>query len=416
MALRDLPCSLAIVFIVMFLGCSARAAPPAVIGCPDSYDPVPALQPLTSGPLTLTAVYCTQLRQGAFTQSPPSLSPDGNSFFSFNSMNGLSLGGIADGSPLLKFPGRATTVFSFLGDVPFAWSEDSRSVFGVKQDTAKPAGWALSPLRAFSFSLDGSVRQLPELRSENGPLDEIYWVEDAGLAVAAFGTKGDFYRPEHEDLRPTLALVDARTGQTLQSYKMQDLPDVPANRWIAGVSSGVNERGQIVSLIALGGKWLYWRQGQNPTFVSLSKIPHPRFVIDRRGTMVLLMTNLSATGMICEFNPKCPPPTPQSGAIAELRDIATGKLIWSIHGTAKTFSDTNFPTISPDGRFALISMPPRDGHWHTTALIDMASGKVLQEVLNPWNSQCATGFSPDGKLVWISGGSRIVTYRLTSPL
>jgi hypothetical protein len=128
------------------------------------------------------------------------------------------------------------------------------------------------------------------------------------------------------------------------------------------------------------------------------------------------MKNLSATGTICELNPKCPPPTPQSGPIAELRDIETGKLIWSINGTAKTFSGTNVPAISPDGRLALISMPQREGPYATTALVDMISGKVLQEVPNPWNTECTTSFSPDGKTVWLSGGSRIVTYRLTSPL
>jgi hypothetical protein len=242
-------------------------------------------------------------------------------------------------------------------------------------------------------------------------------VDDFGLAVAAFGTKGQFYRPEHEDPRPTLALVDAQTGLTLQSYEMQDLPDVPAKRWIAGISSGVSGRGKIVTLIAFpNGKWLYWRQGQNPTSVSLPRIRNPRFVIVPQGTTVLLMKNLSATGMICEFNAKCPPPIPQSGAIAELRDIATGKLIWSINGTARRFSGTNVPAIGPDGKLALISMPQRDGPYASTALVDMISGKVLQEVPNPWNSECTTGFSPDGKLVWISGGSRIVTYRLTSPL
>jgi hypothetical protein len=48
-------------------------------------------QPFSSGPLTLSAIYCSQLRQSGFPQSPPLLSPDGKSFFSFDSMNGLSL-------------------------------------------------------------------------------------------------------------------------------------------------------------------------------------------------------------------------------------------------------------------------------------------------------------------------------------
>lgn len=91
--------------------------------------PRPALRPLGVGPLELSAIYCSQLRPSGFPQSPPALSPDGRSFFSFDNMKGLSLGAFAAGSPLLHFPGPPVVGVEFR-PAPFAWSKDSRFVFG----------------------------------------------------------------------------------------------------------------------------------------------------------------------------------------------------------------------------------------------------------------------------------------------
>ena len=315
-------------------------------------------------------------------------------------MEGLWLGGVAANSAFRHFEGRVTTS-SFQSEmVPFEWSGDSHAIFGVKQDTVKPNGWALGPLKTYLFSTDGTRRELPALTSPNGPLDEIYWVGNAGLALAAFGTKGSSYRPEHADEHPTLAFVNAQTGRVLQSIEIpNEDPDRPALHWIGAVTSRIDHSGRAYVLISfVNGKWLSWAQGDIP---QVAPIPANRgaslFALSPDARTVLLMKNLSATGLICEFS-KCPPPTPQSGAIAELRDIATGRLIWSINGTAKTFSGYNVPAISPDGLYALVSMPPRDGHWQTTALVEMKSGRVLQEVLDPWNGKCGAGFSrqPDG--------------------
>src|SRR3546814_16779549 len=59
--------------------------------------------------------------------------------------------------------------------------------------------------------------------------------------------------------------------------------------------------------------------------------------------------------------PECEERTPQSGAVADLWDVQTGRRLWSIAGTAYDFSQTYRPTISPDGRYALVSMPVGKG-------------------------------------------------------
>lgn len=95
---------------------------------------------------------------------------------------------------------------------PFARLDDSTAIIGIKRDVTVPSGFSHGPLRPYLFNLDGSQEKLPALVHPNGPLDEIYWLIGSGLALAAFGTKGNYYEPEHEDSRPTLALVDARNG------------------------------------------------------------------------------------------------------------------------------------------------------------------------------------------------------------
>jgi hypothetical protein len=118
------------------------------------------------------------------------------------------------------------------------------------------------------------------------------------------------------------------------------------------------------------------------------------------------MRGLSATGWICEHNPNCPPPEPQSGPIAELRDLTDGHLIWAITGTANQFSNDLDPAISPDGRSALISMPyDRDGR--KTALVSMADGRVVQEM----PIAGIAGFSQDGRSAWINSYNVFARYR-----
>lgn len=235
----------------------AKAAAPVVVGCHSGHDPAPALMPLGAGPLKLATVFCLGLPSSSVPVSSPVPSPNGKAFFVFDSIKGLSLGGMGDEPALQHFEGRVTALLPFSGNLPFAWSNNSRSVLGVKQDTAKPSGHALGPLRPFLFAIDGADQQLPDLINPAGPLDEIYWVGNAGMAIAAFGTRGLYYRPEHPDPRPTVALVNARTGRVIQAIEIAQVPGLEARARITAVASRIDERGRIHALITFSpDKWV----------------------------------------------------------------------------------------------------------------------------------------------------------------
>ena len=389
------------------------AAAPEAVGCSGPHDPTDAARPIGSGPLTLAKFYCLKLPSSNSSVSPPMPSPDERAFFAFDAINGLWLAGTDRQKSSHNFTGRVVGALALTREVPFTWFKTSRSVLGIRQETMNPSGFALGPLRPTVFSLDGSENALPALSHPAGPLDEIFWAGRSGLAIAAFGTKGGYYRPEHQDKAQTIAIVDATAGKVLQSVPIASIAGLPPRTRVASVAPWVDERGNVNALITFSpNKWVWWVQGQAPRSVPLGASElYTQFAISPDGRSVLVMKNLSATGVICEQNPNCPPPTPSTGAIAELREMSTGKLIWSILGTAKRFSSSDRPAISPNGRYALISMPASE-RGPTTALVSMQSGRVLQQIPDPWTSECAVGFSQDSKTAWISGGSALVTYRV----
>jgi hypothetical protein len=69
------------------------------------------------------------------------------------------------------------------------------------------------------------------------------------------------------------------------------------------------------------------------------------------------------------------------------------------------------PAISPNGRFALISMPT-SLQGETAALIEMASGKTLHKIPTSGAFHSKFGFSSDTKIAWVSGYSRLAEYRI----
>jgi len=395
------------VFLALLLAMSsvsaAKAQKVVVSGCGNgSYDPIPKLMPAKPSRLTLAGVYCLALPPGS---SPPQPSPDKSNIFVFDTIDGLSLAQATAASTVHHFYGRVTAP----RNVPFVWSADSQSVFGVRQETVKPGAFALGSIKPFLFRIDGTQKKLPELTNPAGPLDEIYWVGHAGIAIAAFGTKGRHYRPEHPDPNPTIAFVDIRAGRVLQSVAIADVPFLDAKSIILGIASDLDRRGNPYTLMAFApNAWVLWIQGQRPRLVPIGVKSGvmPRYALSPNGKSVLVMENLSATGVICEHNPKCPAQTPQHGPVAGLHELPSGKLLWTLNGIAKTGSSSDVPAVSPDGRFALIPMPAG-----TIALLSMRNGAVLHEIPKPWTGECAMGFSQDGRNVWISGRSTLVFYK-----
>ena len=397
--------------ILVMCNWSGASAAPTANGCGEHDGRMlSSAAPIGVGPLSLSKVYCLSIPPTNFSRSAPQPSSDLRNFFVFDSINGLTVVSTGPKPSTTHFQGRISGV---LGKPPFGWLNTSRAVLGVKQNTAKPSGFALGPIQPYLFPVNGPARQLPKLANAAGPLDEVYWMGGTGMAIAAFGTKGFLYKPEHYDPKPTLAFVDALNGKVLQTAAIASIPGLPTNARVGAISQSVGVKGEITALIAfLSNRWVVWKQGKAPRVLQLGTKYVHQFAISPNGLHVLMMKNLSASGMICEQDPNCPPPTPQTGAIAELRSLSTGRIIWSLKGTAKEFSGSNVPAISLDGRYALISMP-RENHRSTTALISMASGKVIQQIPHPWTSGCAVGFSRDGRKAWISGGAAAYIFDIT---
>ncbi|TBY67100.1 hypothetical protein E0H46_19425 [Rhizobium leguminosarum bv. viciae] len=388
----------------------AATAAPEQIGCyGDNWGPTLAmLEPTPAGPMTFKTLRCMPIPEGWPRMVPPALSPNGELVYAFGSWKGLWLGDVTRG-------GRAHTVNEKLpGDLftltaPFTWLDDSSSVIGVKRETTVAGSVAYSSLRPYLFRVDGSQAKLPELTHPGGALDELYWIDGSGLALAGFGMyeRDDEKEDEHKQ---TLAFVDANTGAILQAVEKANVPGLADQRSLEAVKSKIDPSGRAHVLVKWGpSKWLLWVQGQSPKIVPLPQTAQwSPFVLSSDASSVLMMGNLSATGWVCELSDRCPQPIPQSGMIAEFRDLPTGLVKWTISGTASYFSRSLHPAVSPDGRWGLISLPDEQGA--ALALISMTSGKVIQKVRQPGWGPIGLSFSADSKSAFVTGGTIVATY------
>ena len=376
----------------------------------------------SSGPLSLEMVRRVSLPRRSTGNSPPSISPDGTKFFAYNGIQGLWVNSVMSDDAANNPVGRvALEGFGHAETVPFTWSANSRSILGVRQATAVPSGFAQGPMSTVEIAVDGSVRELPGLEHRAGNLDGLLWVGNRGLALAEFGTKGSYYKPELDNAEPTLAIVDARRGRVIQSFEMP--PSVgPRNRTlITGVDARIDGNGRVFALLAATGdpngtRWFLLRQGNaiRQLAMDVGRVSPKRFAVTPDLKSVLVVHDLSATGVICEIwsQQPCPPPTPVSGTVADLRDLETGRIIWSIRGTATNFSRGIKPAVSNDGNYALIAIPPNEGGGETIALISMRDGRVLQEIDNLPTFAESVSFSEDDEMIWISGLDLLFSYRM----
>src|SRR3546814_11739454 len=79
----------------------------------------------------------------------------------------------------------------------------------------RPSGFALGPLSPIEIPNDGEPHPLPLLKDVAGGLDGMLWVGNSGVALAEFGTKGNYFRPEHDDPTATPRIVYGRRGKVL---------------------------------------------------------------------------------------------------------------------------------------------------------------------------------------------------------
>ena len=372
-------------------------------------------KPITEGPLTFNQLFSVNQPSSPFTVSAPSLSPDGSKYFSYDGIRGLWFDSVTAKEPPHHLEGRlAAPSFGYSESIPFAWASDSSAIFGARQATADPSGFALAPMSTYLISPLGQARKLPDFKDSNGRLDSILWVGGEGLALAEFDTQGDYYRPERPNNRPTVAMVNGLRGRVLQAIRLPSSgPNELAIR-TGAISAHIDNNGRLYALFVLRGRrWVEWRQGKPPRAVPLNTgdLAIKWFTVTSDSRRVLIMHNLSATGIICEHNPSCPPPKAQTGVVADLRDIKTGETIWSIEATANQFSNAIKPAISPDNCYALLLVPQTFAHDECIALISMESGKILQRLPSMGTSSAEVSFSPDGRQALVSARGMVAVYK-----
>ncbi|WP_261332215.1 hypothetical protein [Rhizobium leguminosarum] len=93
-----------------------------------------------------------------------------------------------------------------------------------------------------------------------------------------------------------------------------------------------------------------------------------------------------------------------------MRDVSTGRVKWTLSGTASIFSHSAVPAVSPDGRYGLISLP--DGQRNAIALISMDTGKVIQKFQQPGWGPTGLSFSPDSKFAIVAAGTTMATFAI----
>lgn len=153
-------------------------------------------------------------------------------YSAFTPLKGLWVGDLSQADENYTFPGRILPA-TFGESVPYEWLADSPEVVGVKR-ISRDGGFVLGALQPYLFTNTGSQSPLPALSHPSGPLDELFWIGGAGLALATFGTKGEYYRPTHEDPNPTMSIVDAKAGHILDVVETAAIRGLPSHRRFAG--------------------------------------------------------------------------------------------------------------------------------------------------------------------------------------
>lgn len=267
-------------------------------------------------------------------------------------------------------------------------------------------------------------------------MDALKWVDDKGLALVMFGTRGGYYRPEHRNAAPTLAIIDTAKGKVLASVPFDALKGV-TQPWqvgrprISGAVATVMPSGKVRAVLSFG-PWhdrgtatLVWTEGAAPRSGPESAPPvkpgigSPEgMALTPDGTRLLLFTALQPRGFrTVHCLGKCAPdPLPKSltGDLARLVDLATGATIWRLPVTVSAFWDQHAkPVVSPNGRFAVVQMPP-EGSRSMIGLLAMKSGRLITKwsAVNVGAYPQTFSFSRDGRTLWVECAGTIWRYRI----
>ncbi|ANW04305.1 PD40 domain-containing protein [Bradyrhizobium icense] len=386
------------------------------------------LTPIGDGPLQLRAVYCQIVRTTLYPSNMPMVSPDGQSIAYLENDAILRIAQLDNSDGWIDYRTKMG-VFSRFGRSgrsrpAVAWASNSKSVWAANHDAVMPSGFATSPLQPLKTVDDGSILTLPPLQHEAGPLDGLLWAGGDGLAVAQFGTRGGYYRPEHPDPNPSFAIVDAQRGlvrDTLAFSAIEALKDRAKGSPHAAITDAAATRlrdGKVRTLLNVG-RWVVWTEGQAPVTITDPYADdfysHSHIVMSPDGSRVLVARFIGPREMICERRPRPDCGTrdpPVEGVIAAMHDLEDGRLLWSIRATVSYKYEGPPPAISPDGRFALIELPP-EGDRPLIALVALEDGRIVQTIPAP-SGYFGMGFARDGQSVWTHAHGLTALYDVQS--
>jgi hypothetical protein len=280
-------------------------------------------------------------------------------------------------------------------------------LWAALQRRADSSGFAGEPVLV--SRLNGTTAQEILLIEAPGRLDRVQWIGD-GFAIVEFDSRGDSYRPERPNPTPTLAMLDARQGRVVDSIPWQRMsalrgggrPDWRANRLLGTVLDDGRMR-----VVVPGAGWVVWTQGEAPRVVP-SPYETGASALTPEGRAVLTTGMINAFGASCEHYESCPEPIPVEGVWAALQDLESGRTLWEMRGVAENFKRGEPPVVSPDGRYALMELPP-SGRWRGLGLVSVRDGTVLQQFASPESY----GFTADGLSLWLEYGV-FALYRLVS--
>lgn len=396
--------------------------------------------------ITADLLACLPFQSNSFGASEPVVSPTGAIVAQWH--NGspapLEIAGIKK-PDYAQFPNQVgfrtfTLGFPRIGRerTAFAWFEDGRRLWTVRQNVL-PSGFGVGGLVPITLGVDGKPSDLPELHHNSGPLDGLQWIGGKGLALAQFGTKGGYYRPDHADPSPTYAIVDGQKGKIRAILPLSAIPEFAGQterdvfRFSTAVATATTlPNGKVRAVLQYGplsaepGFRIVWTEGLQPLMWRdyEDNRSDSSIVLSPDGSKLLVNLVLQPNGMQvfdCDrgrnYIRECsPPPTPVTGTIAELIDLKTQKGIWQVPARATVFwSQRTNPAISPDGRFALVEMPSDDNQ-RIIGLISMADGKLLEQFAGSHTGSMPIdfGFMTDGKHAWVMCNGIFIRYRMTA--
>jgi hypothetical protein len=374
---------------------------------------VTAYQALGEGPLRLAAIYCHG-SGGAYGDEATAVSPD-LQYVAYHDEREHKLYAQRldsfDKATAYPFDLGTFVRLGLRGQPAFRWSEDSRFVWAATQEHMRPmGGWALSPMQPVRLQ-NGATTLLPAVKHKAGPLDGLLWAGD-GKALALLGVRGGYYRPEREDRDPTLAIIDAKSGATLDAMPLGSAPRAQPLVFAVTAIPG----GPVRAVI--GGKdWKVWTQNEplRALVIAPPTPNHTRAFLTQDGTRLLVANDIHvwtmcpralAPGRECVRGPTA------EGTLATLYALPSGQQLWT-----KRIRSESGPglvvSISADARYALISMPSarRDGA-RRLALIDMRDGAVVQTLPQPETGPYAVGFAADSRRLWVTANGVTAIYRL----